>query len=165
MGVDIKKLKPNKFSKFRQGYFHPKFPDKYRGNPEKIVFRSSWEKKFMNFLDLSEDIVEWGSETFSIKYFYPAPYGNNAYHQYFPDFYFVRVDENNNRQRFLVEVKPKNQLQKPHEPKRKTEKSIKNYNYLMECYTKNYFKNLAAKEFCKFNNMKYVYLTEDSNLA
>ena len=48
--MSIKNVKPNKNSGFIQGYFNPKNPEKYKG-PSPIIYRSSWERKFMIMCD------------------------------------------------------------------------------------------------------------------
>jgi len=58
--------------KYHQGIFNPKNPNKYKGNPNNIVYRSSWELKFMRYCDLNEKILEWGSEEFFIPYLDPT---------------------------------------------------------------------------------------------
>ena len=44
------------------GIYKPKNPQKYKGNPTRIIYRSMWEKKFMIFCDTTTSIIEWGSE-------------------------------------------------------------------------------------------------------
>jgi hypothetical protein len=50
------------------GYFKPTNPQKYRGNPTNIVYRSLWERKFMVFCDNNPSILQWGSEEIIIPY-------------------------------------------------------------------------------------------------
>ena len=38
-------------AKYHQGTYKVKDPNKYVGDPNNIVFRSSWELKFMNWCD------------------------------------------------------------------------------------------------------------------
>jgi hypothetical protein len=49
------------------GKFKPKNPEKYAGRGS-IRYRSSWELKFMNFLDENPSIKNWASESISIPY-------------------------------------------------------------------------------------------------
>ena len=65
--MSIKNVKPTKNSGFNQGYFNPVYPEKYAGKPP-IIYRSSWELKFMKMCDNREDIVKWSSEPVEIKY-------------------------------------------------------------------------------------------------
>ena len=65
--MSIKNVRPTKNSGFNQGYYNPLYPKKYAGNPP-IIYRSSWELKFMKMCDNREDIVLWASEPVEIKY-------------------------------------------------------------------------------------------------
>ena len=157
----IKDLKPKRDSQFKQGYFHPTYPDKYKTNTKQIIYRSSWEFKLCKWLDLTPEVIEWASEPVSIKYFYTL---DNKMHTYYPDFYFAYRKPDGRILKYIVEVKPTSQLQKPEEPKRKTQSAIKNYNYLMEVYIKNSCKRQYAKKWCSDNGYIFVYVTEKSNL-
>ena len=107
----------NRENKFLQGVFSPKNPKKYRGDPTKIMYRSSWERKFMDYCDLKESIVEWSSESTIIPYHYDL---DGKTHRYFIDFKIVVREKNDILQTYLVEIKPKKQTQPPKQPKRKT---------------------------------------------
>ena len=63
--------------------FKPSFPRKYKGNAKNIICRSSWERRFCNYCDINENIIEWGSEEFFIPYVSPK---DNRVHRYYPDF-------------------------------------------------------------------------------
>ena len=51
-----------------KGKFKPKHIKKYKGDPTQIIYRSLWEKKFMEYCDLTENISQWQSEEFWIPY-------------------------------------------------------------------------------------------------
>lgn len=157
----IKDLKPKKFGLFKQGYYEATFPEKYKTNTKQIIYRSSWEFKLCKWFDLTTEVLEWASEPISIKYLYSL---DNKIHTYYPDFYFAYKKADGNIYKYIVECKPSNQLVKPEVPKRKTASTIKNYNYLMECYIKNTCKRQYAKKWCKDNGYIFVYVTEKSNL-
>lgn len=159
--MNIKELKPVAYGKFRQGYYNPIHPEKYVTNKSQIIYRSSWELKFMKWLDLTPEVLEWASEPISIKYFYTL---DQKMHTYYPDFYFSFKKQDETIIKYIVECKPSNQLKTPEQPKRRTPKAIKNYNYLMECCIKNSCKRIAAKKWCEDNGYHFVYLTEKSNL-
>ena len=90
--------------------YYPSFPKKYKGNPNNIICRSSWERKFCRWCDLNESILEWGSEEFSIPYISPV---DNRIHRYFPDF-IIKVKESTGQVKtYIVEVKPKKQTKPP----------------------------------------------------
>lgn len=149
----IKNNKPTKKSGFIQGYFPINECKKYQGKGP-IIYRSSWERKFCLYCERNPEIESWSSESFSIKYFSPL---DNKYHNYFPD-YVVKL---RNGTIFIVEVKPKAQLQKPEPPKRKTPKSVKNFKWLYETWVINMCKKAAAEEFAKTKGWKFLLVTED----
>ena len=93
-----------------KGKFYPRNPEKYVGNINKITFRSSWEKDFMEFLDNNITVKKWGSEIISIKYLKPT---TGRVHKYYPDFYVEYIDRNGKIIQDLVEVKPEKQVNKP----------------------------------------------------
>jgi len=157
----IKDLKPKKNGPFKQGYYEPINPDKYKTNTKKIIYRSSWEFKLCRWFDLTPEVIEWASEPLSIKYFFTL---DNKMHTYYPDFYFAFRKPDGTIIKYIVEVKPTEQLQKPELPKRKTPNTIKNYNYLMETFIKNTCKRQYAKKWCDDNGYVFVYVTEKSNL-
>jgi hypothetical protein len=149
----IKNNKPSKKSGFIQGYFPINECKKYQGKGP-IIYRSSWERKFCLYCERNPEIESWSSESFSIRYFSPI---DNKYHNYFPD-YVVRL---RNGTVFIVEVKPKAQLQKPEPPKRKTPKSVKSFQWLYETWVTNMCKKAAAEEFAKTKGWSYLLVTED----
>ena len=81
--MSIKKVKPTIKSGYKQGYYKPKFPQKYRGEGP-IIYRSSWERKFCHWCDHNDDVIFWISEPFSIPYFNLL---DNKFHKYYPDFF------------------------------------------------------------------------------
>lgn len=132
-----------------QGKYRPSFPNKYKGDYRNIIFRSSWEYKFMKWCDITPSVIEWGSEEIIIPYISPV---DGKVHRYFPDFY-VKIKD---RGRFLVEVKPKYQTEEPKTQKRVTKKYINE----VVTYAVNKAKWKAAEEFCKDNNMEFMLITE-----
>jgi hypothetical protein len=141
-------------SKYYQGFFHPKNPEKYIGNPSNIVYRSSWELKFMKWCDNNPSILNYGSEEIYIPYYDPV---KRKVRKYYPDF-FVKVKESTgNIKKYIIEIKPKKQTQPPKTPKRKTK------SYINEVYTyaTNEAKWKAAVEFCKDHLIEFKIITED----
>ena len=134
--------------------YFPRHPKKYKGNPTNIVYRSSWEKKFMNWCDLTESVSEWQSEEFFIPYRSPI---DGRVHRYFPAFFVKYRDANGKRRTMVVEVKPKKETKMPiTNPKRRT----KSWAYSVRTYAVNQAKWKAAKEFCKDNNYEFKIMTE-----
>jgi len=136
-----------------KGKFQPSYPQKYKGDPTNIIYRSLWERKFMVYCDLNENILEWGSEEIALPYRSPI---DNRIHRYFPDFY-IKVKETNNRiKKYLIEVKPKKQTVPPKKPQRQTK------GYIREAYeyARNQSKWAAAKEFCADRGWEFKVITE-----
>jgi hypothetical protein len=136
-----------------KGAFKPKNPEKYRGDPTKIIYRSSWELKFMNFVDKHPSILEWSSEETVIPYVSPV---DNRWHRYFPDFVIKKKDVTGKVSTVLIEIKPRAQTI---EPVRKTKI---NKAYINEVFTwgVNSAKWEAARKLCKKRGWDFEILTE-----
>ena len=93
-----------------KGWFKPKNPNKYKGDANNIVYRSSWELRVMKYLDDHPSVLWWVSEELPIPYKSPI---DQKVHRYFPDF-IVRLKQADNKEITVVlEVKPYKQTQKP----------------------------------------------------
>ena len=137
-----------------KGKYKPLRPYKYKGDPTKIIYRSLWERKFMQYCDDNMNILEWGSEEMYV--WYKSPIDNRA-HRYFPDFY-IKVKENTGQiKRYIIEIKPKKQTIAPKVQKKKT----KGYVYEVYEYARNQAKWKAAEEFCKDRRWEFKVLTEN----
>jgi hypothetical protein len=135
--------------------YKPSNPEKYKGNPNNIICRSSWERKFCVWCDTNPSIIEWGSEEFWIPYKSPV---DNRVHKYFPDFFIKVKDNNGNIKSYVIEVKPKRQTKPPEtNPKRKTKTWINE----VKTYAVNEAKWKAAKEFCADRLLEFKIITED----
>ena len=136
-----------------KGKYIPKNPQKYKGDPSQVIYRSLWERKFMVYCDKNENVLEWSSEEIALPYKSPL---DNRIHRYFPDFY-IKVKEGNKIQKYLIEIKPKKQVR---EPKIQTKKT-KSYIYEVTEYAKNQAKWKSAQEFCEDRQWKFKIITED----
>ena len=137
-----------------KGKYRPTRPYKYKGDPTKIIYRSLWERKFMQYCDSTTNVLEWGSEEIALPYRSPI---DNKVHRYFPDFY-IKVKENTGQiKRYIIEIKPKKQTIAPKVQKKKT----KSYIYEVYEYAKNQAKWKAAKEYCKDRLWEFKVLTEN----
>jgi len=136
-----------------RGKFQPSYPKKYKGDVRNIIYRSLWERKFMVYCDLNENILEWGSEEIALPYRSPI---DNRIHRYFPDFYIKYKNKSGKIVKSLIEVKPLKQTTPPSKPQRQTK------GYLFEAYeyAKNQAKWEAAREFCKDRMWEFKVLTE-----
>jgi hypothetical protein len=143
-----------KDSKYHQGKYKPINPNKYDGDSTNIIFRSSYERKFMSYCDLTEEVISWKSEEFFIPYRSPI---DGKVRRYFPDFFIKYKDKNNNIRKVVIEVKPKKDLNMPNpNPKRKT----KSWAYSVKTWAVNQEKWKAAEKWCKEKNYEFKIMTE-----
>ena len=136
-----------------KGKFRPSNPNKYKGDPTKVIYRSLWELKFMRWCDGNVNILKWSSEEVVIPYKSPI---DNRYHRYFPDFYVKMKSSNGKIEERLIEVKPEKQVKGPAIQKKRTKK------YIAEVYefAKNQAKWEAAKSFCQDRKWNFQIITE-----
>ena len=137
-----------------KGRYVPNKPQKYRGDYNNIVYRSSWERRFMLYCDRSDAIIEWGSEEIIIPYISPL---DGRMHRYFPDFYIKVKQADGSVKKMLIEVKPKAQCGPPPIPKRKTKRFITE----VRTWGVNKAKWDAAIEWCNDRGIEFKILTED----
>ena len=144
-----------------KGRFRPKNPEKYKGDPTKIRYRSLWELKVMRKFDDHPDIVEWQSEEIAIPYMNPVK-GKTS--RYFPDFVIKKRIGENKYQMIMIEVKPKKQTAPP-DPRKKhnTPTGRVSRRFLNEAatYAINEAKWKAAMRFCKERGWLFTLMTED----
>jgi hypothetical protein len=136
-----------------QGYFKPKNPSKYKGDPTNIVYRSSWELKLMMYLDNHSDVINWGSEEIIIPYRSPI---DNKIHRYFPDFIVTKINKSGKKETVLIEVKPLSQTKPP----KIQEKVTKKYITEVTNWGINEAKWKAADEYCKDRGWAFHIFTE-----
>jgi hypothetical protein len=145
-------------SKYKQGFYNLKNPEKYKGDPNNIKFRSSWEYAFCSYLDNNPSVTKWSCEQPVITY----KDLRNKVHRYFVDFFYEQLTNDvNGIKKVLVEIKPKNELFPPIRPKNETAKALENYEYSVRTHIKNKLKWSAAEEYAKKRGMQFVILTED----
>lgn len=137
-----------------QGYFKPKNPQKYRGDPTNIVYRSGWELKFMLYLDGHKDIINWGSEEFFIPYRSPI---DGRVHRYFPDFILTQINKDGKKETMVIEIKPYKQTVPPSQ---RGNKATKRFLTEVRTWGVNEAKWKAAQEFCKDRGWKFEIFTE-----
>ena len=135
-----------------KGWFRPKNPKKYNGDPTNIVYRSSWEHRVMKYLDDSPNIIWWASEELPIKYVSPV---DNKVHRYFPDFIAKIKKRDGSIKTVVMEIKPEKQTKLPKQT-RKTRRFIQE----TATYAVNQEKWRAADLFCKEHGWEFMVLTE-----
>lgn len=132
-----------------KGSFKPAHPKKYRGDPNKITYRSLWERDVMRLFDSNPKVLEWSSEEVAIPYMHPIK-GRQA--RYYPDF-IVKIEGKRPK---MIEVKPDKETRKPDSAKRKTKKHLNE----IVTYAINDCKWIAAREVCLKNDMDFEIWTE-----
>ena len=144
-----------------KGRFRPKNPEKYKGDPTKIVYRSLWELKLMRRFDEHPDIVEWRSEEVIVTYMNPVK-GKTS--RYYPDFVIKKRIGENKYQVVMIEVKPKSQTAPPNPTnKYNTPSGRVSRRFLNEAaaYAINEAKWKAAQRYCKERGWIFTIMTED----
>jgi len=137
-----------------QGIFRPKNPQKYIGDSNNIVYRSSWECRVMNWFDQNDDIISWASEELIVPYKSPI---DNRFHRYFPDFIVKVKTRDGTMKTLMIEVKPKKQTIPPEPRKRLT----KQYVTEVTTYGVNQAKWKAAHEYCLDRGWEFKIMTEE----
>lgn len=137
-----------------KGKFAPKNRNKYRGQVDKVTYRSLWELHVMKHLDANPHIRWWSSEESVIPYVNEL---DNTRHRYFMDFTVC----SNDGIIHLWEVKPAKQTQPPPKPKRLTTATKERYINELRTYRTNISKWKAAKTLCDKKGWVFKILTED----
>jgi hypothetical protein len=136
-----------------KGKFRPKYPEKYRGNPTNIIYRSLWELRFMRHLDQHPGVIQWASEEVIIPYVSPL---DNKIHRYFPDFWVKTKGSDGQINTLLIEIKPLKQTKAPIKP----DKVSRRYISEVRTYGVNTAKWKAAIQFCEDRKWQFKVLTE-----
>ena len=142
-----------------KGRFRPKNPEKYRGDPTKIVYRSSWERKVFAIMDEHPDVVYWMSEEIIVPYVSPI---DSRVHRYFPDIVYAKKVGDETKVT-MVEIKPHKQTSAPDPANRnKTPTGRVSRRYLKEVMTfgVNEAKWKAARQYCAAKGWDFQIMTE-----
>lgn len=137
---------------FLQGKYVVKNPQKYIGDPTKVVFRSSWEKDLHRFFDMNPNIIRWGSEIIAIPYIKPT---DGRIHKYVVDYYVEYKNTKGELVKELIELKPKCQTRSP-------KANSKHHLYESVQYAVNVSKWAAASKWCEQRGIKFRIITEKS---
>ena len=135
-------------SRFAQGKFEPKNPDKYVGR-KTPTYRSSWEFAFCKFCDENPSIQAWASEAVKIPYRNPLTGKQTIY---VPDFFIAYADRNGKRRVEIIEVKPENQTLK---------EKLGRSKHNQASWIVNQAKWEAARAWCKQKGMYFRIVTEN----
>jgi hypothetical protein len=142
----------SKNSRYKQGVFVPKNPEKYFGKAgEAIVYRSSWEQRAMKWFDENQSVIAWNSEGVTVNYYSEL---DSKMHRYFVDFIAKMKLKDGSEKTYAIEVKPEAQC-KPPTTKNKKRLLIETIEYV-----KNQAKWKAAKAFFEAKGVQFIVITE-----
>lgn len=137
---------------FLKGKYKLINPNKYIGNPDNIVYRSSWELKMNQILDNNPHVLKWSSEEIIIPYIKPT---DKQVHRYFPDYFVIYRDKFGNIKKEIIEIKPQAQT------KASTSKNKKRRLYETITYAINMAKWEAAVKWCNQRGITFRVVTEN----
>lgn len=143
-----------------KGRFKPTNPEKYKGDPTNIVYRSLWEFKFFRFIDMHPDVIWWQSEEISIPYLSPI---DNKVHRYYPDVTLKKRVGPDKYETVMIEIKPQKQTTPPDISKRNNTPSgriSRRYINEVKTYGINDAKWQAARKYCEERGWKFEIMTE-----
>lgn len=144
-----------------KGRYKVKNPQKYKGDPTKVIYRSLWEFKFFRYCDDHPDILEWNSEEIVIPYYSPV---DGKMHRYFPDVWLKKKSSfGEGVDTVLIEIKPEAQTKAPDiRKKNNTPTGRVSRRYLNEVkrYGINSAKWEAAEKYCAQRGWSFEILTE-----
>ena len=132
------------------GRYKVKNISKYSGDPDKVTYRSSWEKACFIWCDNNPNITKWSSEEVVVPYKWDI---DKKMHRYFVDLKISFKDGKT----ILVEIKPDKETAPPKRPD-------KSKRYIGEAmtYVKNMNKWEAANEYAKDRGWEFQIWTEDT---
>jgi len=134
-----------------KGKYTIKNKSKYAGDSNKVVYRSLWERQAFKWCENNPKVKLWNSEEIVVPYKSSV---DKKLHRYFVDL-LIQMD---NKETYLIEIKPKNQTIPPKTRSRKTKKYINE----IVTYAKNQDKWEAATQFAKHKGWKFQVWTEET---
>lgn len=139
-----------KDKRFHQGYYKPKYPEKYIGKVQPI-YRSGIELKFFKFCDDNPNVLKWSSENIVIPYYDEVTKKNRKY--YIDN--FVEIKEGNTTKKYLIELKDIKETRKPDTKSKKKKSTLL---YEQATWITNNCKWKYANKFCRENGMEFLLL-------
>ena len=140
--------------RWKKDFYKVKHPDKYLGDVNNVIYRSSWEQEAFKICDNNPFVLEWGSEIIKIPYVAPNSGGVLSQRTYIPDIYVVTQSANGEVNRKLIEIKPYKQTQ----PTRAKKPATRLYE--QRTFAINKLKWAAAESWCSTRNIEFVITTE-----
>jgi len=165
--------KPNN-KNYTQGLYIPKYKEKVLklNNQGGIYFRSSWEKKFMIYLDHNSNVKSWSSEGLKIPY--QLIHNENGIpsiknHTYYPDFCYTILLKNGDVKTVIAEIKPQKEYKNVLDikngtlniPENASVKKLKNLEYDIKTARRNSEKWETMIEWCNKKRYSFIVITEE----
>ena len=132
------------------GKYKVKNIKKYKGDPDKVTYRSHWEKLCFMWCENNSKVKSWSSEETVVPYKWDI---DKRMHRYFVDLKITFSDGKT----ILVEIKPEKETELPRNPN-------KSKRYIGEAmtYVKNMNKWEAANEYAKDRGWEFQIWTENT---
>lgn len=165
----------NPDAKIKQGYYKVQHPEKYVGDPNLIIFRSSWEHSFCRWCDYSSSIIRWSSEPTRVPYYDrvskldeckkfnldPNNPKNWVVKYYNVDFWIEINKGENVTEKIFIEIKPSNKLKKPIPPGENASlKEQRRFNIDAREFLINEAKWISMNAYANKINAKFYIMTE-----
>lgn len=144
----------NQFDSNKHNKYKPLNPEKYKGDVEKIISRSSYEWNFYRWLDSNENVLSWVTEPIGIPY---VDYTHKK-RNYFPDVVFKCKTPSGGSKIYMIEIKPYKETIPPVVNKRKKQKTLI---YEKQTWETNCRKWEAAKRYCNLKGWEFKIITEN----
>jgi len=137
----------------RVGKYRVQNKEKYVADLQECEYRSSWELRYMKYLDRQPNVLEWGSENVIIPYYNPV---EKKTRRYFVDFYAKVRTKDGLIKKYIIEIKPFSQCNPPKKQKRISNK----YRNAIRTYIRNQAKWKAAKKWAERRGWEFLVITE-----
>lgn len=139
---------------YHQGKYEVKNREKYKGDPDKVTFLSSYEKQFFEWCDRSPSVILWTSENVIVPYHDPV---KNKKRRYIVDLWMRYLSKDGSTKEALIEIKPHSQCTPP----KRGNKRTKTYDAEMLTYLTNQAKWAAATEYARERGWDFRLITEN----
>ena len=143
----------NQYDPKRHNLYKPMNPEKYTGDVNKIVSRSSYEWTFYRWLDSNQNVLKWASEPLAVPY---IDYTGKQ-RKYYPDVIFQCLTPSGGTKTYMIEIKPFKETIPPVANKRKRTKTIL---YEQKTWETNCRKWAMAKKYCAMKGWEFKLITE-----
>lgn len=140
-----------------KGVFKPRNPQKYRGDPSKIIYRSNLELRLMNFLDTHSSVISWESEERFVPYRSPK---DKKIHRYYPDFVVEFLCADGSVKTQMIEVKSFRETIEPVVKKTQNGRYSRQTLRAILIWGINQAKWKAAREYCQKKDWDFRLITE-----